>query len=112
MVLSFNKVIFPPDQSHKVAEAWTEWLKNHPPDPSIEKTICVGATSTEDGMVLAIGIAEIAKGKTKESLEHNTAQNLFMAGKVSGLKYKTDIILDISEAYKLLGMSAPDYKSK
>ena len=110
MVLSFNKVMFPPDQSHKVAEAWSQWMKDNPPDPSLEKTICVGATSTEDGMVLAIGIGDIAKGKTKEALAHTTAQNLFMAGKVKGLRYKTDIILDISEAYKLLNMTAPDYK--
>ena len=110
MVLSYNKVMFPPEQSHKVAKAWAEWLKDNPPDPSIEKTICVGASSTEDGMVLAIGIGDIAKGKSKEALEHTTAQNLFMAGRVPGLRYKTEIILEVSEAYKLLGMSSPEYK--
>ena len=109
MVLSYSKVMFPPEQSHKVAVAWAEWLKNNPPDPSIEKTICVGVLSNEDGMVLAIGIGNIAKGKSKEALERTTAQNLFMAGKVPGLRYKTEIILDISEAYKILGMSAPEY---
>lgn len=108
MVLSFNKVIFPPDVSYKVAEAWTEWMKDNPPDPSIEKNLCVGVLSTEDGNILAIGIADVAKGKAKESLEYNTKQNLFMAGKVPGLKYKTDIILNVSEAYKLLGMTAPE----
>ena len=59
--------------------------------------------------LLAIGIGNIAKGKSKEALERTTAQNLFMAGKVPGLRYKTEIILDISEAYKILGMSAPEY---
>ena len=109
MVLSYNRVIFPPDQSYKIAEAWAEWMKDNPPDPSIEKTICVGALSTEDGNVLAIGIGDVAKGKAKEALERTTAQNLFMAGKVPGLKYKVEIILDVSEAYKLLGMTAPEY---
>ena len=108
MVLSYNQVIFPPDQSHKVGEAWAEWLKENPPDPSIEKTICVGVRSTEDGNVLAIGIGDIAKGKAKEALVRLTAQNLFMAGKVPGLRYKADIMLDVSEAYKLLGMTAPE----
>ena len=108
MVLSFSKVIFPPDQSHKVAEAWAEWMKDNPPDSSIEKTLCVGVLSTEDGNVLAIGVSDVAKGKTKEALERATAQNLFMAGKVPGLKYKTEIILNVSEAYKLLGMTAPE----
>ena len=109
MVLSYNKVIFPPDQSYKIAEAWAEWMKDNPPDPSIEKTICVGALSTEDGNVLAIGIGDIVKGKVKEALERTTAQNLFMAGKVPGLKYKVEIILDVSEAYKLLGKTSPEY---
>lgn len=108
MVLSYNQVIFPPDQSHKVGEAWAEWLKKNPPDPSIEKTICVGVRSTEDGNVLAIGIGDVAKGKAKEALVRVTAQNLFMAGKVPGLRYKAEIMLDISEAFKLLGMTAPE----
>lgn len=108
MVLSYNQVIFPPDQSHKVGEAWAEWLKKNPPDTSIEKTICVGVRSTEDGNVLAIGIADVAKGKAKEALVRLTTQNLFMAGKVPGLRYKAEIMLDISEAYKLLGMTAPE----
>ena len=108
MVLSYNKVMFPPEQSHKVAEAWAKWLKDNPPDPSIEKTICVGVRSTEDGMALAIGIGDVAKGKAKEALVRNTAQNLFIAGKVPGLRYKAEIMLDVSEAFKLLGMTAPE----
>jgi hypothetical protein len=110
MVLSFNKVMFPPDVSYKVADAWIEWMKDNPPDPSIEKNLCVGVLSTEDGNILAIGLGEVPKGKAKEALELNTKQNLFMAGKVPGLKYKTEIILDVSEAYKLLGMTAPEIK--
>jgi hypothetical protein len=108
MVLEFNRVIFPPDVSYKVAEAWAQWMKDNPPDPSIQKNLIVGVTSTEEGNVLAIGISEVVKGKAKEVLENTTAQNLFMAGKVPGLKYKTEIILNVSEAYKLLGMTAPD----
>lgn len=109
MVLSYNQVIFPPDQSNKAAEAWAEWMKQNPPDPSIEKTICVAVRSTEDGNVLAIGIGDIAKGKVKEALVRTTAQNLFMAARVPGLKYKADVMLDVSEAYKLLGMTSPEY---
>ena len=108
MVLEFNRVMFPPDVSYKVAEAWVEWMKDNPPDPSIQKNICVGVTSTEDGTILAIGISEVVKGKASEVLKNTTAQNLFMAGKVPGLKYKTEIILEVSEAYKLLNMTAPD----
>ena len=107
MVLSFNKVIFPPEQASKIADAWAEWMKDNPPDPSIEKDLALGVLSTEDGNILAFGIADVMKGKAKESLEYNTRSNLFMASKIPGLKYKTEIILSISEAYKLLGKISP-----
>ncbi len=44
----------------------------------------------------------------KEALKRTTKQNLFMASKVDGLKYKAEIFLDFAEAYKILGMTAPD----
>ena len=58
--------------------------------------------------VLAIGIGEIMKGKEKEALQRNTKQNLFLASKVDGLKYKSEIMLDFTEAYKILGITAPE----
>ena len=61
MVLIVNHLMFPPDQSNKVATRYIEWMKDHPPDPSIEKTLCIGVHSTEDGNILAIGIADVAK---------------------------------------------------
>ena len=45
---------------------------------------------------------------TKEALQRNTKQNLFMASKVNGLKYKSEILLDFKEAYKILGITAPE----
>ncbi len=48
------------------------------------------------------------KGKEKEALQRNTKQNLFMASKVDGLKYKSEILLDFKEAYKILGITAPE----
>ena len=110
MVLSYNKVMFPPEQSHKVAEAWTEFLKDNPPDPSIQKTICIGVRSTEDGNILVIGIGDIAKGKVQEALQNTTKGNLFIAAVVPGLKYKSDVMLNYTEAYKILGMTAPEVK--
>ena len=108
MVLMFNQIMFPPQESNKVAKRYVEWMKDHPPDPSIEKTLCIGVRSTEDGNILAIGISETAKGKVQEALKLGTQQNLFLAAGVPGLKYKVDVMLDISEAYKLLGMTAPE----
>jgi hypothetical protein len=108
MVLMFNQVIFPPDQSDKVAKRYVEWMKDNPPDPSIEKTICIGVRSNEDGNILVIGIGDIAKGKVQEALQNSTKQNLFMAAVVPGLKYKTDVMLNFTEAYKILGITAPE----
>ena len=108
MVLIVNHLMFPPDQSNKVATRYIEWMKDHPPDPSIEKTLCIGVHSTEDGNILAIGIADVAKGKVKESLKLGTEQNLFLAAGVPGLKYKVDVMLSYTEAYKILGMNAPE----
>ncbi len=47
------------------------------------------------------------KGKEKEALQINTKQNLFLASKIDGLRYKTDIFMDFTEAYKILGMTPP-----
>ena len=110
MVLIFNKIMFPPDQANKVATKFMEWIKDNTPDPSIEKILGIGVHSTEDGNLLAIGISDAAKGKVKEALKLGTEQDLFMAAGVPSLKYKIDVMLDFTEAYKILGMNAPEVK--
>ncbi len=57
---------------------------------------------------MVLGIGDIVKGKEKEALENTTKQNLFLASKVEGFKYKTEVILNFTEAYKIIGMDAPD----
>ena len=108
ITITINRVWFPPDQSHKIAQAYVDWLKETPPDPTIEKTLCVAIGSDENGTLLAYGIGEIKKGKEKEALMNTSKGNLFMASKIEGLKYKTEILMDFTEAYKILGMSAPE----
>ena len=108
ITLLVSRVWFPPDQSNKVAKAYVDFLKDTPPDKTIEKIIAIAVGSDEDGTLLVYGIGEIMKGKEKEALQRSTKQNLFMATKVDGLKYKVEIFLDFSEAYKILGMTAPE----
>jgi len=103
-----SRVWFPPDQSNKIAKAYVDFLKDTPPDKTIEKTIAIAVGSDEDGTLLVYGIGEIMKGKEKEALQRSTKQNLFMATKVDGLKYKVEVFLDFTEAYKILGMAAPE----
>ena len=108
MTKMINRVWFPPDQSHKVAQAYIDLLKEMPPDPTIEKTICVAVGSDEKGDILVHGVGEVQKGKEQEALMRTSQGNLFMSSKVDGLKYKSEIFLDFTEAYKILGMSAPE----
>ena len=95
ITLLLNRVWFPPDQSHKLGQAYIDWLKQSPPDKTIEKTIC-------------IAVGQIQKGKEQEALASTSQGNLFMATKIDGLKYKTEVLMDFTEAYKILGMSAPE----
>ena len=103
-----NRVWFPADQSNKIAKAFTDFLKDNPPDKSIEKTLVIAVGSDEDGTLLTYGIGEIMKGKEKETLKRSTKQNLFIASKVNGIRYKVEILLNFTEAYKILGMTAPE----
>jgi len=108
ITILLNRIWWPADQSDKIAKSFTDFLKDNPPDNSIEKTLVIAVGSDEDGTLLVYGIGEIMKGMEKEALKRSTKQNQFMASKVDGLKYKVEIFLDFTEAYKILGMTAPD----
>ena len=108
LTLLYLRNWFPPDQADKIAKRFMDWIKDNPPDSSIDKNLGIGVTSDENGMILAISLSEIMKGKEKEVLELATKQNLFMAAGIVGFKYKSEIILDFPEAYKILGMTAPE----
>jgi hypothetical protein len=108
MTILLNRVWFPADQSSKVAKAFVDALKDFPPDAAISKNTGIFVGSTEDGTVLAYGVDEITKGKEKEALVKTTAQNLLMASKIEGLRYKSEVLLDFKEAYKILGITAPE----
>ena len=108
MVLILNEVSFPPDQAHKVGKAFIEWIKDHPLDPAIQKNLCIGVTNNANGDILVFGIDDVAKGKIKEALLENTEQNLFMAQRIEGFKYNVKPVLSYQEAYKVIGMTAPE----
>jgi len=107
MVLIMNQVIFPPDQSSKVAKRFVDWLKEHPPDKSLQKNLCIAVKSNEDGNGVAIGIGEVMKGKVQEVLQYTHQQNLYIASGLEGVKYKIDVMIDFKEAYKVLSMAPP-----
>lgn len=108
ITLLITKTYFPPDQGSKVGKKYIDWLKDNPPDKTVEKTLCIAVLSTEDGNIMTLGIGEIGKGKEKEALTEATKQCLFLAREVEGFKYKIDVVLNFTEAYKIIGMTAPD----
>ena len=107
ITILFNRVWFPPDQSNKIAKTFVDWLKDNPPDKTIEKNLCIAVSSDEEGYILVYGIGEIMKGKEKEALSETTRQNLYLASKIDGLRYKAEVFMDFTEAYKILGMAPP-----
>ena len=108
LTILVSRYWFPPDQSSKIAKLYVEWLKDNPPQPDVDKTLAISVTSAETGEILVYGIGQIGKGKEQEALVNATKQSLFLAGKIEGFRYKTEITMDFSEAYKVLGMTAPD----
>ncbi len=107
MTILLNRLWFPASEGSKVGKAYVDWLKDNPQDKSIMKMLGIGVSSSEDGNILTYGFDNIMKGKEKEALEYTTKENLFMATKVAGLKYKAEVILDFTEAYKILNLTAP-----
>lgn len=108
MAILITRNWFPPDQSSKVAKRYVEWLKDNPPQPDVDKSLAIAVTSAETGEILVYGVGQIGKGKEKEALLNATKQNLFMAAGIDNFRYKTEITLDFTEAYKILGMTAPE----
>jgi len=108
LTILLNRVWFPPDQSNKIAKAYVDWLKENPPDNTIQKTICVAIGTGENGNILTYGVSQIKKGKELEALQDTTKADLFMASKVENVKYKVDVLLDFTEAYKILDITPPE----
>ena len=108
ITILINRVWFPPDQSNKIAKAYIDWLKDNPPDKTIEKTLCVAVGSGDNGSILVYGVSQIKKGKEQEALATTSQGDFFMASKMEGLRYKVDVLMDFTEAYKILGMEPPE----
>ena len=108
ITILFSRVWFPADQANKIAKRYIDWLKDNPPDKTIETNVRIGVLSAENGNILAVSMADIVKGKEKEALYNVTKQNVFLAAGIEGLKYKSEVILDFQEAYKILNMTAPE----
>ena len=108
LTILLNRVWFPPSEGNKVGKAYIDWLKDNPQDKTVIKMLGIGVSSSEDGNILIYGFDTLMNGKEKEGLEYTTKQDLFMASKINDFKYKVEVILDFTEAYKIINMTAPE----
>ncbi|MBY8991921.1 MAG: hypothetical protein KGD58_14350 [Candidatus Lokiarchaeota archaeon] len=108
ITLLLTRSVYPLRLGSKAGKKYVDWVKDNPPDNSITKILSIGVGSTEDGDILVIGINQIMPGKEKEALELAAKQNVFLSTEVEGLKIKSEVIWDLAEAYKIIGMSGPD----
>ncbi|MBY8983936.1 MAG: hypothetical protein KGD65_02610 [Candidatus Lokiarchaeota archaeon] len=47
-------------------------------------------------------------GKEKEALEITAKMNMYFSSEIEGYKAKSEVICDRGEAYKIIGMTAPE----
>ena len=58
ITLLFTRNYFPPEQAAKAGKMYIEWLKDNPPDPTVDKTLCILVLSAEDGNIMVVGIGQ------------------------------------------------------
>ncbi|MFW9822676.1 MAG: hypothetical protein ACFFE4_07070 [Candidatus Thorarchaeota archaeon] len=103
-----TRAVYPLKMGPKAGKKYVDWVKDNPLDNSISKTLSIGVGSTEDGDIMVVGISQIMPGKEKDALELAAKQNVFLSTEVEGLKIKSEVIWELAEAYKIIGMTGPD----
>ena len=106
MVYVINNIWYPTNKSNEVAKKYFDVLKKYPPDPSLGKTLLILVRSTKEG-IHVLGIGKPAEGKMQENMMRVTQGNEMMAS-IDGLTYQIETYMDYTEAYKVLGMEAPE----
>lgn len=108
ITLILTRAVYPLKMGPKAGKKYVDWVKDNPLDNSISKTLSIGVGSTEDGDIMVVGISQIMPGKEKDALELAAKQNVFLSTEVEGLKIKSEVIWELAEAYKIIGMTGPD----
>ncbi|MFW9784876.1 MAG: hypothetical protein ACFFFB_21530 [Candidatus Heimdallarchaeota archaeon] len=103
-----TRATYPLRMGPKAGKKYVDWVKDNPPDNNISKILSIGVGSTEEGDILVVGISQIMPGKEKDALELAAKQNVFLSTEVEGLKIKSEVIWELAEAYKIIGMTGPE----
>jgi len=106
MVYLVNNMWYPTDKSDDVAKKYFDILKKFPPDPSISKTLLILVRSNANG-IHVIGIGKPEKGQMEEAFKRTVQGNEELTS-IDGLRYEVQTFMDYTEAYKFIGMKAPE----
>lgn len=106
MVLIMTTVLYPHKVANEVAKKYIEMVQKYPTDPSLGEMLAMGTRATLDG-IKVIYIGSIAKGKVEEALSTLATQYQEYTS-IEGFKWQVETLLDMAEAYKAVGMTAPE----
>lgn len=107
MVLLVSTVLIPHAAASKIAKKYIEMLKKYPPRPDLSETIALGTRGTKKGIII-FSVMNVKKGKVEETIINVTGQNQEYVAAIDGLKWQLDTYMDMTEAYKAIGMEAPE----
>ncbi len=106
LVYIVNNAWCPHNKAADVASKYIEVLKKFPPDPSLGKIVLILIRPFKDYLHV-LGIHKIKKGKLADNFLRAIATNHELTN-VEGFKYEVDTYMDMSEAYDIIELKAPD----
>lgn len=106
MVLVLATIIYPHKVANEVAKKYIEMVQKYPADPSLGEMLALGTGATLDG-IKVIYIGSVVKGKVEETLSTLATQYQEYTS-IEGFKWQVEILMDMAEAYKAVGMTAPE----
>ena len=107
MVLMMITSCYPHAKGIDVANKYIELNKKYPPDRSLGKTLVIGVTASHEG-IKSIAISSVVKGKFEEAVALQSRVQLEFAQSIEGYTYKLKTLMDVTEAYEVVNMQAPE----
>lgn len=106
MVLVLATIIYPHKVANEVAKKYIEMVQKYPADPSLGEMLALGTRATLEG-IKVISVGSIPKGKVEEVML-NLATQYQEYTSIEGFKWQVELLMDMAEAYKAIGMTAPE----
>ena len=107
MVNIVSNIFYPHEAGSKVAKKYLEMFKKYPPNPEISKQLALCTRGTEKGIEV-LAVSEVKKGKVQEAMMRLATQFQEYATLIGGFKWQVNVYLNMSEAFKSIGLEAPE----